>query len=38
MVCEATRKDIRSPAVISPPDIRYPPANRVPRTIPWRNG
>ena len=34
MVWEATRNDIRSPAFISPPDIRCPPANKVPKTIP----
>lgn len=34
MVWDATRNDIRSPAFISPPDIRCPPANKVPKTIP----
>ena len=33
-VCVATRKDIRSPAVISCLDMNTPPMNSVPSTIP----
>lgn len=33
-VWEATRKDIKSPADISSPDIKDPPAKMVPRTMP----
>lgn len=34
MVCEATRKDMRSPGESSSPAIREPPTKMVPRTIP----